>query len=112
MKMILVLAMIGASASPAAASTKPVDLNCSVKSGEKVSTIDLSLNEAARTATWQWEDYPEPISGPAVFSSTKVVIGTITIDRTNLSIEQRYNDGEKLVIKTGTCKLVKVPRAF
>ena len=108
----LFLTIIAACLPLPAAAAEPVNLHCSVKDGVKVSTIDLTLNEAEQTVTWQWDDYPEPISGPAVFSATKVVMKTITIDRVHLTLEQRYDAGDGVVIKRGTCKIQKVTRAF
>ena len=98
-------------ATPAQAAA-PVDLQCTVNDGGKLRLIDFSLNEDKGTATWQWEGSSEPLSADAVFTATKVVMKTITIDRTNLNFEQRYDYGDGLVVKRGTCKKLKVARAF
>ena len=108
-KPILIAAFLLAAAPAQAA---PIDLQCSVSDGGKATSIDITLDEANKSATWQWKDDPNPLSGPAVFTATKVVMRTITIDRVTLAFTQSYDLGDGPVSKRGTCKRVKVTRAF
>jgi hypothetical protein len=107
----LVMLMAGAIVS-APATAAPVNLHCIVAMDKGPEGIDLTLNEAKGTVSWQWENDPDPMTAPGVFTATKVKMQTITIDRVNLAFEQKYNVGDGDVSHRGTCKIQKVTRRF
>lgn len=95
----------------------PVNLRCSLDFPEGQRGIDVTLNEAEGTATWQWDNSPEPIKNSALFTATKVVMGLITIDRVTLEIRRTNPDflvKEKGYppVTLGKCRIREVKRAF
>ena len=112
-KMSLFAAALAAST---AAAAEPVNLVCPLPSPTKQRTLEITLNEAEGTASWQW-DGSEPLKNTAIFTATKVKMRTITIDRTTLEIEQANPDflvkeSGYPPVSRGQCQLRKVTRAF
>lgn len=100
-----------------AAAAEPVNLRCSLDAPNRQRTIDITLNEADSSASWQWDNSTAPLIKKAVFTAETVVMGTITINRVTLAIEQANpeflikNEGFPAITR-GQCEIRKVARAF
>lgn len=109
--------VVGGTVAASAAAAEPVNLRCSLDAPTRQRTIDITLNEADSTASWQWDNSATPLMKKAVFTAETVVLGTIIINRVTLAIEQAnpeflIKNENYPAITRGKCEIRKVARAF
>lgn len=88
----------------------PVYLECTMTTGQKDVLWEVSLDEAAGSASYSIAELGVVQKRPAAFTASKVTFNGMEIDRTSLVLTRTTNVLGDIKIDKGQCQLAK-PKA-
>ena len=92
------------------ANATPTYLTCMMSTGQELVRWDVTLDEAAATASYSIPSLNVIQSFPAVFTPEKVLFSTMEISRVDLTLKRTVQILDEKRVDTGQCSLVAPPK--
>ena len=88
----------------------PTHLTCMMSTGQEMVRWDVTLDEAAATASYSIPSLNVLQTFPAVFTPEKVLFSTMEISRVDLTLKRTVKILDETRVDTGKCSLAAPPK--